>query len=67
VAEALAGAVRQVRGTSAADRLAWYDELAERAGVPGSGGRRDLAPAASPGCSEPEHPTWGAPFVHIGI
>ena len=67
VAEALAGAVRRVRGTGTADRRAWFLDLAERAGVRSCGGRRDIAPAMPADAHAPEHPTWWAPFVHIGI
>jgi CHAT domain-containing protein len=68
VAEALAGAQNELRRASAAERDARYAALAAAAGVPDAPGRRrDLAGTPAPVLLPDNHPTWWAPFVHVGV
>ncbi|SFR28101.1 CHAT domain-containing protein [Lentzea waywayandensis] len=71
VARALSAAQQRVRLAGEADRRDWYAQLAEQAGAPvNTGGRRttrDVEPLAANPDRSAGHPSWWAPFVHIGI
>jgi CHAT domain-containing protein len=73
VAEALAGAQREVRRTSEAERGERFRALADAAVIPDdttAGSRRRVARDVHPpttAVADPRHPSWWAPFVHVGV
>ncbi|WP_037268624.1 CHAT domain-containing protein [Kibdelosporangium aridum] len=70
VAWALAQAQQQVRLTSAPDRRDWYADLAQQVNAPvTSGGSRSARDVRPPGAHRRRatHPSWWAPFIHIGL